>query len=259
VTGQEPHFTAIELLAALDLPGNSRVDRRVPKKLLLENSSPTAADKRYIKEGVEELWWVAALKPTTIAVPAYQDEIREYLEIAILRLTLRSGAKISRLVELVHRAVPYPVLLFVEEGELTGISAIHKRWSQSEAGKTVLDEDMVAVEWEVVPVGSYLLAFRDALSLGRQPQATLYTLYQGWIDTLLALRAAELTGTFSVPDSTERARERRAALQDCERLDAEIASLRAAAEKEKQVPRLVELNLEIKRLVAALVVARSML
>ena len=59
------------LLAALDLPASSRVDQRVPKKLLLENGAPTAADKRLINDGIEELLWLAALKPTTIGVPEY--------------------------------------------------------------------------------------------------------------------------------------------------------------------------------------------
>ena len=57
---------------------------------------------------------MAALKPTTIGVPAYRDEAREYLEIAVLHLTLRAGAKPPRLIEFIHRAVPYPVLLLAE-------------------------------------------------------------------------------------------------------------------------------------------------
>ena len=78
-------------IAALDLPASSRVDQRVPKKLLLENGAPTAADKRHINDGIEELLWLAALKPTTIGVPEYRDDVREYLEIAVLRLTLRAA------------------------------------------------------------------------------------------------------------------------------------------------------------------------
>src|SRR5882724_11995828 len=110
------------LIMALDLPAASRVDQRVPKKLLLENGAPTAADRRSINEGIEELLWVAALKPTTIGVPVYRDDAREYLEIAVLRLTLRGGTKATRLVELVHRAVPYPVLLLTEHSEQPGLS-----------------------------------------------------------------------------------------------------------------------------------------
>src|SRR5215471_9089539 len=98
-----------DIISALDLPISSRVDQRVPKKLLIENGAPTAADKRQINEGIEELLWVAALKPTTVGVPEFRDDSREYLEIAVLQLVLRDGAKATRLVELVHRAVPYPV------------------------------------------------------------------------------------------------------------------------------------------------------
>ena len=51
------------LIDALDLPAGSRVDQRVPKKLLLENGAPTVADKRIIGDGIEELLWLAALLP----------------------------------------------------------------------------------------------------------------------------------------------------------------------------------------------------
>ena len=136
------------LIEAFDLPASSRVDQRVPKKMLLENGAPTAVDKRLINDGIEELVWLAALKPTTIGVPEYRDDVREYLEIAVLRLTLRATAKAARLVELVHRAVPYPLLLLTEQGERPGLSAAHKRWSQGEAGKTVLEGDVVAAEWD---------------------------------------------------------------------------------------------------------------
>lgn len=247
------------LIVALDLPAGSRVDQRVPKKLLLENGAPTAADKRLINDGIEELLWMAALKPTTIGVPEYRDEVREYLEIAVLRLTLRAAAKTTRLVELVHRAVPYPLLLLTEQDDRAGLSAAHKRWSQGEAGKTVLEGDIVAAEWDTDYDGERWPAFRDALALGRQPRTTLYLLYQGWIDTLLALQAARLTGAFSVAVNAEHATARRDALQECTRLDAEIARLRATATKEKQMARRVELNLELKRVEVAIVAARAKL
>lgn len=238
------------LIEALDLPAGSRVDQRVPKKLLLENGAPTAADKRIISDGIEELLWLAALKPTTIGVPEYRDDVREYLEIAVLRLTLRNAAKATRLVELVHRAVPYPLLLLTEQGERPGLSAVHKRWSQGETGKTVLEGDVVA-EWDAEHDGERWPTFRDALALGKQPHATLHALYQGWIDTLLALQAARVTGVFTLAANAEHAAVRRVALQECARLDGEIARLRAAAAKEKQIARRVELNLELKRVEAA--------
>jgi len=247
------------LIEALDMPASSRIDQRVPKKLLIENGAPTAADKRLINDGIEALLWLAVLKPTTIGVSEYRDDVREYLEISVLRLTLRDAAKATRLVELVHRAVPYPLLLLTEQDERAGLSAVHKRWSQGEMGKTVLEGDIVFVEWEVAHDDERWPTFRAALALGNQPRSTLHALYQGWIDTLLALQAARVSGAFAVAANAEHATARRDALQEIARLDSEIARLRATAVKEKQISRRVELNLELKRVEAAQAVARTKL
>ena len=252
-------MNAEAFLAALDLPASCRVGQRVPKKLLLENGAPTAADKRQITEGIEECWWLATLKPTTIGVPAYRDTLREYLEIVVLRLTLRAGAKAARLVELVHRAVPYPVLLLTEQQARITLSVAHKRWAHNEVGKTVVDGDTLQVEWQAKRDGVHWPAFRTGLALERQPAATLHALYQGWLDTLLALEAARITGALQPTANRHQAAARRQALDEYQRLDGMIAQLRAAATKEKQIARQVELNMEVKRLETAQRAARAKL
>lgn len=244
-------MSAQRILDALELPGAARVDRRVPKSLLLEHGTPTAADRRRINDGIERVTWVAALKPTTIGVPAYTDAEREYLEIAVLHLSLRPAAKPDRLAELVHRAVPYPVLAVAELANRSFVSLAHKRWSRGEAGRTVLDEPPTSVDCTAADDEPHDAAFLAALALGRQPRGTLYTVYQGWLDALLALQAARRSGSFEVPAYPEVREARRDALQQIAHLDAEVARLRAAAAKEKQIARQVDLNLELERTEAA--------
>jgi len=247
------------ILTALNLPANSWLDRRVPKKLLLENGAPTAADKRHISEGIEEFVWMATLKPKTISVSEYRDEEREYVEIAVLRLVLRSKARKMRLLELVHRAVPYPLILIAEQSGQIGISAAHKRWAQNQAGKTVLDGEIVSVECDGVKDAEYFPTFLAALALGQQTHANLYALYQSWIDVLLALKATHVTGVFQLVADAAQAAVRRDALRECAHLDAEIARLRVLAGREKQMPRQVELNMQIKRMEAVLSEAKKKL
>lgn len=238
------------LITALGLPDSALVNQRVPKKLLVENGAPTAADKRRINEGIEEIQWLASLKPNTIGVPDYSDDVREYLEIALLTVTLRQDAKASRLSELIHRAIPYPLFLVLLQGDITILSLAHKRRAQNEAGKFILDSDVI----EVTVTGNAPLSsevnrsFLDAMALGNQPRANLLLLYQGWIDTLVALQASQLTGTFTQAATNEAAIARREAVQMCRELEMKIATLRNAAVKEKQMARRVELNLEIKGL-----------
>ena len=251
-------MTAIAVIAALNLPAAARVNQRVPKKLLLEKGAPTAADKRLINEGIEAIQWLAVLKPATCGVPEFRDEVREYLEIAVLQLTLREQAKEARLVELLHRAVPYPVLLLVERAGASSASLAHKRQALKVADKVVLDGEPVTVTLPSADDG-VCAAFLQALDLARQPRASLYTLYQGWLDTAVALQASLLTGVFNLFDSVERAQQRRQALHASLILQDQIASLRSAATKASQMARQVELNLEIQRLQAELAAVHTQL
>jgi len=247
--------TAEDIVAALDLPDAASVGQRVPKRLLIENGAPTAADKRRINEGIEEIVWLAALKPTTIGVPDYRDATREYLEISVLRMALHAQAKPTRLIELVHRAIPYPVLLIFVQADSVGISAAHKRWSEGETGKTVLDGEVFTTLADLAtpprePGDDVWQEFCAALALGRQPRSSLLALYEGWIGALIACNAARITGKLVLPTSTAESIAWRDALCEYTRLETETSRVRSLAENEAQVSRQVERNLELKRMEA---------
>ena len=241
-------MTPFDPFVALALPPDAIIDRRVPKTLLIENGAFAAGDRRRIQEAIEELRWLAALKPATVGVAEYRDAEREYLEIAVLKLDLRPAARAERLVELVHRAVPYPVLLIACRDGASELSLAHKRRSLGEAGKTVIDSEIVSVRIYNDCAAVLVAAFRDALALAHQPRDTLHTLYQGWINTVQALRAAAITGVFSLPVTAAEAADREAALREYRCLDDRVADIYAAACKEKQMSRLVEMNMELARL-----------
>ena len=240
-----------QLVAALGLPEATRVNQRVPKKLLAEQEVATAADRRQIQDGVDEVFWLAALKPHLIGVPAYEDVHRQYLELAVLSLSLKPGTKPGRLVELLHRAVPYPVLLLTSSDAGISLSLVHLRRSQNEADKTVLDGELMSVTLPAesatgTAVAGICAPFCDAFSLAQQPQVDLHALYQGWMDTVAALDIARETGQFLPSPTREQAAERHQALQQCRELQARLQQLRTQAEKERQVARQVALNQELR-------------
>ena len=260
-----------QLISALCLPAGATVGQRVPKKMLAENltsrGTATSADRKLLQEQIDEVTWVAALKPTNAGIPLYQDEVRSYLELAVLSVRLRDGSQlapipakvspsVARLAELVHRAIPYPVLLVLDDNARLYLSLVHIRWAQKEADKVVLDGDLIQGVFvhNGSPAASVMdadtvNAFINAMDLSKQPRTDLLTLYQGWMDTLSAWQAAAVTGRFECV-SPQQATARRAALRRCHELDAQISSLRAAASKEKQMARQVAANLEIKALMA---------
>ena len=238
-------MTAEMVIEALDIPQGARVDQRIAKKLLIENVAATASDKRHINEGIEELIWVAALKPNTVGVPEYRDDSREVLEIAVLHLILREGAKVTRVVELIHRAIPYPTFLVTTSGDGIALSLATKRWSQNEGGKTVLDEEPLTVEIEDE---SQCEPFLTSLSLRHQKRPNLHELYLNWKVQFEAFQTSAYTGVFSPSLSSEVAEKRKTALVSASAIQQELISLRAKAERETQMNRRVQSNLDIKRL-----------
>ncbi|TXH34846.1 MAG: DUF4391 domain-containing protein [Burkholderiaceae bacterium] len=247
------------LVAALGLPEGAAVGRRIPKKMLLETGAPTAADTRTITDGIDDIHWLAALKPGTVGIPAYRDALREYLEIAIVSIVLRPDAGASRLAELVHRAIPYPVLLIAHSQAGVCLSLVHKRWSHNEAGKTVLDGELLQAHLHSPARPDLIAPFVDALALGKQPRLSLHALYQGWMDSVIAWQIAHVTGSFSVSSSREHAVRRHQALMSVQRLKAEVEKLKSMAGKEKQLNRRVSMNLEIQALQSELKLAHEQL
>ena len=154
------------------------------------------------RTGIEDLLWVAALKPNNIGVPPFRDGVREYLEIAVLTTTLRDNAKSTRLTELIHRAIPYPVVLVSVQADSQSLSLAHKRWSQGEAGAVVIEEVRRTASVRLDAPSECEEAFLASLALSGLHARDLYTLYQGWLDRVTALQAASITGKFTLPESS---------------------------------------------------------
>jgi len=181
------------IVTALDLPPRARVDTRVPKKMLVEQGAPTTADKRAIQDGVDEIHWLAALKPNTIAIPAFTDEIHDYSEIAVIAATFRPDARATRLTELIHRAIPYPVLLITTGPSGVAVSVAPKRAAQNEGDKIVVERVVVASDIDPATPPVAERAFMESIALKSQPARDLSAVYDGWLARIEALVAARLS------------------------------------------------------------------
>lgn len=244
--------TVDRIISALDLPPRARVDARVPKKMLVEQGAPTAADKRAIQDGIEEMQWVAALKPNTVAIPAFTDESHDYSEIAIIAAAFRPEARGARLTELIHRAIPYPVLLITTGSAGVAVSVAPKRAAQNEGDKVVVERIVIAgdIDPRAPPVAER--AFLESLALERQPFRDLSTVYGGWLARIEALVAARLSGSYEIKDEGSLIDRRRAALEEHSRLAREVAQLRTQVARAKHISQRVDLNQKIKTIETAI-------
>ena len=274
-----PFSQAPALAQALALPASAYVGQRIAKTLLIEQIAnlpgTTPSDKRLANDLLAELHWLAALKPATCGLAAWQTGTHDYLEIAVLHAvlrdgaatsTLRSGTQLTRLIELIHRTIPYPVVLIVSQPNVDGaaehISLAHKRLSLGTGSAMVLEHTATtqpittksiaacARKTRAAAQFAHYLAFNRAPGLPPLQFNDLHTRYSDWLHAIEALAAAEHTGQFKVSATAPDAAQRRSALQAYDQLGQQLASLRAQARKESQLAQRAALNLKIAQRMA---------
>ncbi|MGW2511692.1 DUF4391 domain-containing protein [Streptomyces scopuliridis] len=253
-------MTPDDVVDALRLPADCAVDVRVPKTQLQAHSDFSAADRRLLQDGIDTLHWAAAIRPDTVGIPAYTapDGSRRIPELHVMTLRARTGTKLTRLEELLHRAVPYPILLVSEQESGPRVSVALKRMSHARNDEVTLESPPVSASVGDVPapVGD---AFLSALQLDQQPRSNLSAVYDGWLARTVALRVAAVLGEFALAGTLDAAQTQLSALTESTRLEAEINKLVAQIKREKQIPRRIELQDQIKVKRIALSVAHDKL
>ena len=269
-----PYSQAPALAQALALPSAAYVGQRIAKTLLIEQIAnlpgSTAVDKRLVNQLLAELHWLAALKPATCGLAAWQTDTHNYLEIAVLHAalnSLHSAVQAVRLIELIHRTIPYPVVLIVSQratdgsGNVEQLSLAHKRLSVGNSSAMVLEQtittkSIAACAHKTEAEGQFVnyLAFNQAPNASTNasilPIHDLYARYGDWLHAAEALAAAEHTGLFTVSCNAPDAARRRTSLAAHDQLGQQLASLRAQARKESQLGQRAALNLKIAQLMA---------
>lgn len=269
-----PSSQAPALVQALALPASAYVGQRIAKTLLIEQIAnlpgTTAGDKRLANDLLAELHWLAALKPATCGLAVWQTSTNDYLEIAVLHAVLRhssskpssrGSAQRTRLIELIHRTIPYPVVLIVsqpsDDGGTEQFSLAHKRLSLGTGSAMVLEQVITtkSIAASARKTGA-TAEFTHYLAFNRAPGAPplqfndLHTRYSDWLHAIEALAAAEHTGQFTVSPSAPHAAQRRSSLAAYDQLGQQLASLRAQAGKQSQLGQRAALNLKIAQLMA---------
>lgn len=236
------------LYEKMALPDSCHLGKRVFKSLFQENAVLGATDKKAFREDIDTITWQYTLKPSTIPIPAYEDDSREYLEVALLQVSLQTPHRIGRIAEIIHRAIPYPLVVVFSWESKCALSVAHKRFSQAEKG-AIVAEDVRTTRWIDLERPTALEEeFLGSLAVPHLPPTHVYAFYSALMDRCIALECARLTGRYSPNIAPEQREARLNCLAASRALEDRIAERKAAIRAETQFNRQVELNAEIKRL-----------
>lgn len=230
------------------IPEACHLGKRVFKRLFHENAELSATDKRAFQEDIDTIIWQYTLKPNTIPIQAYEDDQREYQEVALLQVDLKTQKRIGRIAEVMHRAIPYPLIIVFAFGTTCAISLAHKRFSQSEKGAIVAEEFIITNWIDLSAPTPVQQAFLGSLAISTLPYTHFFALYSALMDRLIAVECARLSGEYRLESAAAKLQNRREQLAVCHELEVRIAEYKAAIKKETQFNRQVELNTQIKQL-----------
>ena len=240
-------------LQHLDIPKACELNKPVFKKLFLDNGVLDATDKKCLTDDINKVRWLYTLKPSTINIAPYSDQIREYPEVAVLQVELSSPNRVSRIAHFINRSIPYPlVLIFTLDANgktSIAISLTDKRINQTDKEKWVL-EDSIHSDW--VDLGDQeksQVEFLASLKITELPFKDFWTFYQALMTRVIANNCSIHSGSYSLDSSKKpEGNSRLERLRELEKLDVQKTEIENKLKKQKQMGKQVELNTKVKKI-----------
>jgi len=263
-----------ELYEKLNIPQSCYLGKKIFKKHFYELDL-NATDKKAFSQDIDKITWAYTLKPETINIAQYTDEEREYLEIAVIEVTLTSPKRQKRIAEIIQRAIPYPVLLIFVHGEQIALNVADKRINRSDSSK-IMAETVHDTPW-LSPdhADDWQKEFLHDFCVTNFSFHNFYDFYQDMVQRIIALNCAVHTGRYCLTtehtEYTETAEKtvfyhtskeidgRLERLKELERSQQEQMEIRNRLKKKKNMGSVVELNTRVKQLADRIEAIRALL
>ena len=232
-----PEDTATDLYAAMQLPAAARLDERMAKNLFYQQPKFTRRDEALFTKDIERITLRYALTPETTHLAPYRDDVREYGDVLVLEIALRSAARRQRIAELFWQYLPRPQVLVFSTGERYALALALVRTNLVDRTRNTVEETLTMDGLTATDAIWAQLAYPTI------PATDFYQLMRGAFDRMSVEKARRELGCTGLDGAAARkALARDAALAQ------EIAELRAQMKKELPFQRKAELNMKIKRI-----------
>ena len=265
------------------LPEAAFLGTRITKKMLNDSASHngialSAQEKLLISDVLQSIEWRYTLKPDTVNIAAWVTDQLDYAEVALLHVRLKpqptasdnqQHASFTKLATLLHKLIPYPLLVAAEQGEALALSLADKRINQADKTKWVVEHVYCTPWFTPHHISAEQQVFLLDFSLKNAANLNYYALYQDLIAMLIALQTSSISGRYlaknqalqhvqavahsaqpslgvSVADQSNN--EKVALLKQLASLEAELNVVRNKLRKETQMNIKMQLNVEARQL-----------
>lgn len=239
------------ILSILNLPEKCSVNKKITKAFFKRNFELTKNERNLLDDFsvVVSIDWLASISPSNSNVPAFVTSDVTFEEIQVIALQTNSNNyerdKI-RLFDFVQKFIPYHILLVVYNDKVMSWNAYLKRINENDSTKRVAEKGFSTEDIPLKNLTKNQKAFYNGLSFTKLDKTNLKTLYNGYIQQIVALNAAEIRGEFA-PKPAERTQQDVVYLEKIAQLEKEIVTLTNLATRETQMSLRVEYNLKIQQ------------
>ena len=228
-------------------PETCSIGEKIGKALFAENGPLTASDRKTFRNDISEIICSYILDDNHgIVLTPYTDEEHDYTCLTQVDVFLKKTGKASRVAELCHRAMPYPLIVILHDADKIMLSMAEKRFSRDGKEQVVL-EQTINTEWFSE---SGLEEFQKAVDFRNNKKQSFSELYRHYMAMLDVLRCAGITGSFSEAGLSPE--ERRRLLEELHQLELQLATVKAKAKQESNLSKQVELNLQAAQIKQAI-------
>ncbi|WPE18714.1 DUF4391 domain-containing protein [Candidatus Thioglobus autotrophicus] len=207
-----------------DYPTKARFGRKIPKSKLYENASVNTKLKDKFVNQIENIVWQYKLAPDTLNLDA-TDKVPE---IQVFDIFLKTKEIDQALLEVIDKAINYPIIFQIHKGNKVKIKAAYKRPSESANNKWVI-ESYFESEWLDKDMAKQSMP--QALDLGK--------LYEQLLKSLMPVEVSSSKTTQTLDEQV-------GIINQINSLQKELDKLNSKYKKEKQRNRQFEINKQIK-------------
>ena len=231
------------LLEKIDLPKRCWLGATIFKKQFLNARDLSSADKKLLSKDINKVIWQASLKPSTINMQAYKDEIREYGEVEIIEVLLNDPSRVKRIAELVMRSIPYPMLVQVTHQDTIMIASGHSRISLSDNSRNTIEEFLLTDWINLKALTTFQKTFFSNIHSSKLSFTNFYRFYDSFVDQVILLNASKWADYYL---DDKNPKEVKQISDQISQLELKIEEMQAALKKQTQFNRKVDLNVKIK-------------
>ena len=243
----------------INVPNAAIVNSILPKQDIFEATGMNKSDRDYFVRYVKQIRWLYKFDDASVRIKPYETEEKSYIEAELISIKLkkefqeynhntgnfhRFDARLDRIVDILLRFIPYPILLCAEFNDEIKFYVSHISESKSDYDKITLDE-LIYTDWiDVNNLDGFDKELIEKLQIDNLDKTNVFTFYDDIVTAIIQYNGSKEVGqgvTLS-PDEIQKI------MDDIKVLERKIAEIRVAIRREDNFNKKMDYNIQIKEL-----------